>query len=278
MATPHTITPACPLELTMENPHRRPDWRWQKAAWRIGTGSRRGERRDDEWTLQAVRCQRGHRRVACGRRPYRPQPDVEYAFNLCRKPDWLHAELEARIIANQPIGEISAATGVPEGVISAFEAMFFDVRPRLAMGAWIALDVIGLKPMEPLAPLDVVAAWKLLGFTFGPLTIDALMAGSDRAELEKFGLRSYWSPASRLPKELQLALLVRSLPQRGRKALQSLTRFVEMGLCEVSPFVEPPPMTMSLDLSTDLGTAPASWNDELNAFDRSWERPVERAA
>ena len=278
MATRRSRLPACPLELTAENPLRRPDWRWQRAAWRIATGSRRGERHDDEWTRQAVRSQKGHRRRACGRKPYRPQSDVEHAFDLSRKPDWLRAELEARILADQPVGEISSAMGVPAGVISAFEAMFFDVRPRLAMGAWIALDVIGLKPMEPLAPLDVVAAWKLLGFTFGPLTIDALVAGSDRAELEKYGLRAYWSPASRLPKELQLALLVRSLPQRGRKALQSLTRFVEMGLCEVSPFVEPPPMTMSLDLSTDLGTAPASWNDELNAFDRSWERPVERAA
>ena len=216
--------------------------------------------------------------MACGRRPYRPQPDVQYAFDLCRKPDWLHAELEARIIANQPIGEISSAMGVPAGVISAFEAMFFDVRPRLAMGGWIVHDVIGLKPMEPLAPLDVVAAWKLFGFTFGPLTIDALIAGSDRAELEKYGLRAYWSPGSRLPMELQLALLVRSLPQQGRKALQSLTRFVGMGLCALSPFVEPPPMSLSLDLSTDLGAAPASWNDELNAFDRSWKRPVVRAA
>ena len=278
MATPPTITPACPLELTTENPHRPPDWRWQRASWRIATGSRRGERHDDEWTRRAVRCQKGHRRVACGRRPYRAQPDLEHAFNISRKPDWLRAELEARILADQPVGEISSAIGLPDKVISAFEAMFFDVRPRLAMGAWIALNVIGLKPMEPLAPLDVAAVWRLFGFLFGPLTIDALITGSDRAELEKYGLRAYWSPASRLPKELQLLLLARTLPQHGRKALKSLTRFVGMGLCALSPFVESPPMSLSLDLSTDLGAAPASWTDELNAFDRSWKRPVVRAA
>ena len=278
MATPPTITPACPLELTMENPHRRPDWRWQKAAWRIGTGSRRGERHDDEWTRQAIRSQKGHRRRACGRKPYRPQPDMDRAFNITRKQDWFRTELEARILADQPIGEISSVIGLPDRVISAFEGVFFDVRSRLNVRGWITHDVIGLKPLVPLAPFDVVAAWKLLGFTFGPLTINALVAGSDRAELEKNGLRAYWSPGSRLPKELQFLLLARTLPQQGRRALKSLNRFVGIGLCALSPFVEPPPMTMSLDLSTDLGAAPASWTDELNAFDRSWERPVVRAA
>ena len=278
MTTPRNRLPACPLDLTTENPFRPPDWRWQRASWRIATGSRRGERLDDESTRRAILCLRSFRREAQGRRPYRPDPELQQVWLLSRRHDWERAELEARIIANQPVEEISSAMGVPAGVISAFEAMFFDVRPRLAMGGWIALDVIGLKPMEPLTLLDVVAAWKLFGFTFGPLTIDALIAGSDRVELEKHGLRAYWSPGSRLPKELQFLLLARTLPQHGRKALKSLTRFVGMGLSTLSPFVEPPPMTMSLDLSTDLGAAPASWTDELNAFDRSWERPVVRAA
>ena len=278
MATPHTITPACPLELTMENPHRRPDWRWQKAAWRIGTGSRRGERHDDEWTRQAIRSQKGHRRRACGRKPYRPQPDMDRAFNITRKQDWFRTELEARILADQPIGEISSVIGLPDRVISAFEGVFFDVRSRLNVRGWITHDVIGLKPLVPLAPFDVVAAWKLLGFTFGPLTINALVAGSDRAELEKNGLRAYWSPGSRLPKELQFLLLARTLPQHGRRALKSLNRFVGMGLCESPPLTEQPPASLSLDLSVDIESTPASWNEELDPPDVSTDARIGCAA
>ena len=262
MTTPRKRLPACPLELRVENPLRCPDWRWQKAAWRVVTGSRRGERHDDEWTRRAVRCQRGHRRRACGRKPYRLQLDSEHAFNLCRKPDWLHAELKARIIANQPIGEISAATGVPEGVISAFEAMFFDVRPRLAMGAWIVHDCIGMEPGQPLPRHDVKRAWKYFGFLHGAITVDALVTGVERADLEMIGLPACWSTASRLPKELQLLLLSQSLPQHGHQALKSLTRFAEMGLCEIPPLVESPPASLALDLSRDIDDMSALWPEE----------------
>ena len=278
MTTSPTHSSSCPMNLTTENPHRRPDWRWQRASWRIATGSRRGERHDDEWTRRAVRCQKGHRRVACGRRPCRPQPDVQYAFDLCRKPDWLRAELEARILADQPVGEISSTTGVPERVISAFEAMFFDVRTRLAMGGWIVHDCIGMEPGQPLPRQDVKRAWKYFGFLHGAITVDALVTGVERADLEMIGLPACWSTASRLPKELQLLLLSQSLPQHGHMALKSLTRFVGMGLCESPPLVESPPASLALDLSIDIDDLSALWPEESEPPDWFIDTCFERAA
>ena len=278
MDTRRNRLPACPLALTTENPLRPPDWRWQRAAWRVSTGSRRGERRDDEWTRQAIRSQKGHRRRACGRKPYRPQSDVEHAFDLSRKPDWLRAELEARILADQPVGEISSEMGVPAGEISAFESMFFDVRPRLAMGGWIVHDCIGMEPGQPLPRQDVKRAWKYFGFLHGAITVDALVTGVERADLEMIGLPACWSTASRLPKELQLLLLSQSLPQHGHMALKSLTRFAEMGLCEIPPLVESPPASLALDLSRDIDDMSALWPEESEPPDWFIDTCFERAA
>lgn len=141
--------------------------------------------------------------------------------------------------------------GVSMAVIAAFEAMFFDVRRRLDARGWIIYQVIGLKPWGPLQPHDVTGAWKYLGLLHGAATVDALVAGADREELDRIGLPAYWSPRSRLPKELQFLLLSRSLPEYGRKALRSLSRITELGLCQLPPYVAPPPPGLSLDMGAE---------------------------
>ena len=216
--------------------------------WRFQTRSRRGERHDDAWTHRALGCVKALHREACGRRPYRPDPELMQARQFAQLHDWSRAELEARILADQPIRAISSAMGVSTGVISTFEGVFFDVRPRLGAQGWILRQVIGLKPSGPLLPHDVIEAWKYLGFLHGPSTVDALVTGADRQDLERIGLPAYWSPRSRLPKELQFMLLSRSLPESGKKALQSLTRLVELGLCEMPSYAAPPPTGLSLDM------------------------------
>ena len=249
---PSSRTPTCPPELTSACPWRPPNWRWQRASWRVQTGSRRGERRDDDWTHRAMGGVKAIQREACGRRPYRPDPELAQAWQFTQHHDWNRAELEARILADQPIGEISSAMGLSTEIISAFECLFFDVRPRLGFQGWIIYDVIGLKPWGPLQPQDVTKAWRYFGFMYGPCTLDVLLAGADRADLQRFGLPAYWSQHSRLPKEAQFALVVHSLPQDGIRALRSLNRFVGLGLCETPPRVVPPPKDLALDLRQPL--------------------------
>ena len=263
MATTRPHTPACPLKLTPECPWRPPDWRWRRANWRFASGSRRGERHDDDWIRRAMRYFTTFRREACGRRPYRPEPDLPHAWHLAWFRDWRRAELEARVLADQSIGEISSTMGVPFGVISAFEALFFDVRPRLEESSWIIYEVIGLRPEGPLQPQDVLAAWKYLGFLHGAPTLDALIAAADRTELEKIGLPAYWAPESRLPKDLQFLLLTRSLPETGCRAMKSLDRLAGLGFCEPqAPSVEAPPASLALDLGSDIESILAAWDEQ----------------
>lgn len=260
--TPPARTPICPPGLTPECPWHSPNWRWDRAAWRVQTQSRRGERLDDDWVRLAIRCVHALRRVARGRRPYRPDPELMQARQLAQHRDWNRAELEARILADQPISEISSAMGVSTRLISAFEALFFDVRPRLGARGWILHEVIGLRPWGPLLPQDVAVAWKFYAFSFGVCTLDVLLAGADRADLEVFGLPAYWSARSRLPKEAQFALVAHSLPQAGMMALRSLNRLEELGLCEVPPRVVPPPEGLALDLTLDTDLDLASWDEQ----------------
>ena len=164
--------------------------------------------------------------------------------------------------------------GISTGVISVFESIFFDVRPRLGAQGWILRQVIGLRPSGPLLPHDVIDTWKYLGFLHGPSTVDALVTGADRQDLERTGLPAYWSPRSRLPKELQFMLLARSHPESGKKALQSLTRLVDLGLCVMPPYAVPPPKGLALDLSVDVGSDLASWDEQLDLCDAAavtWE-------
>ena len=55
MTTPRNRLPSCPLELSVENPFLPPDWRWQRARFRVETKTRRQLRHDDDWTGRAKR-------------------------------------------------------------------------------------------------------------------------------------------------------------------------------------------------------------------------------
>lgn len=276
--TSRTRTPVCPADLTPECPWCKPDWRWLRASWRNQSRSRRGERQDDDWTLRAMRCLNAIHREARGRRPYRPEPDLRLAWQIAQPQDWRRAELEARILADQPVTESSSAMGGSLAVISAYEALFFDVRQRREACGWIIYEVVGLRPWGPLQPQDVGVAWMFLGFLYGAATVDTLVAGAERADLERFGLPTYWTPRSRLPKELQLLLVTRSLPEHGRKALRSLTRLVDLGLGELPPCVEAPPKSLALDLSGGLGNLLAAWTEQPDKPCASPEESVTWAA
>ena len=246
--TSPTRSTTSPVELTMDNPFRPVDWRWQRALWRVETRSRRGERHDDEWTRRAIRCLTELRRESLGRSSNRPEPELLQARQLAQQRDWDRAELEARILADQAISEISTTMRIPVGVVAAFEALFFGVRSRLEATSWIVHEVLRSKPCFPLQPMDVADTWKSLGFGYGVSTVDALVGGADLKDLETIGLPAYWSSRSRLPKELQLLLLTGSLPEHGRRTLRSLSRLIELGLCHLPSYAAPPPTGLSLDM------------------------------
>ena len=248
----------CPVDLRPSCPFFRVDWRWQRAEWRLRTKSRRGERGDDEWVLRAIRAQRWLRRGKPDK-----DPDVVQVQSQLLLNHWTRAELEARILANQSISQISATMGLSQEVITVFEALFFDVRRRLGAQDWVLFSLLGSRMFRPQKPEDVTLAWRVLGYQFGPAMVDALVNGADRHNLETIGMPAYWAPSSRLSKELQLLLLSQSISDVGRAASGPLNRLVDLGLCRQLPHYDPPPKDGSLDMSGEY-----SWvgkNDGIRA-------------
>jgi len=238
------------INLSPESPFCPVDWRWRRAEWRARTKSRQNERYDDPWTRLAARhhrkLQRTHKNIS-GRQ--RLDANIVRAFEISTRNDFLHAELDARILANQPIPEISNAVAIPESVIAAYEALFFDVRRRLQASGWIRHNVLGSQCWTSLQPHDVTWLWKDLGFRYGSLAVDYLVNGVDHDSLVKHGISAYWAPESRVPKELQFLLVIRSLPDFSVQTLKSLTQLQEAGLHEMPKFYSPPPENLSLDLT-----------------------------
>lgn len=242
MAFP-THTPVCPIDLTPDCPWAPPDWRWQRAANSLPTCH-------DPWCEWLATHQSGI--------PTEAGAGIIEALTVHAGDPLRRAEIEARVLADQPTEAIAQHGQISSAAVEAYEAVFFDVRSRLQAHGWIIYQAIGLKPSGPLQ--DVALAWQYYGFMFGACALDALLAGADREVLETIGLPAYWSSRSRLPKEVQLSLLARSLPEFGRKALKSLSRFVDLGLSEMSPRVVPPPAGLALDLSGDIESDLASWD------------------
>lgn len=219
------------------------DWRSQRARWRAQTGSRHRLRQDDTWIRRAIKAQRS---ALKGRSR---DLDLDHAEQLCSANAWVRAELEARILANQPIPDISAIMGIADTVIVAFEALYFDVRCRLQARDWVSIDVLRTNFGEPWEPTDVTAVWRTFGYLYGSATVDLLVNGADRSALESIGLPAYWDDNSRLPKELQMLLITQSLPIRGVKDARSLARFVQLGLADALPHFDRPPKDGTLEMA-----------------------------
>lgn len=284
MAHTRTSPTRFPIELinlSPESPLCPVDWRWRRAEWRARTKSRANERYDDPWTRLAARhfrkLQRTHRNIS-GRQ--RLDANIVQAFAISTRNDFFRAELDARILANQPIDEISRAVATPESVIATYEALLFDVRRRLQATCWIRHYVLGSQSWTSLQPHDFAWIWKYLGFNYGSIVVDHLVYGVDHDSLINHGISAYWAPESSVPRELQFLLIIRSLPDFSVQTLKSLTQLQEAGLHEMPKFYSPPPENLSLDLTR------TSVCDEIlcsemfirrSSAESSYEAPVTRA-
>jgi hypothetical protein len=139
----------------------------------------------DEWTARARRIQEA---LAChDDDPEHPavvatDPDLAAAYGLRHGDRRLLAELRARLLTEQLVGAISARTGVPVGVVVAYEQVFFNVRDGLACSDWVAAHCLGPRFFTELREDDVDLIMMWFGYTYGSdaldLLIDAVYGGS----------------------------------------------------------------------------------------------------
>lgn len=119
-----------------------PDWRWREAV-EIVEGRRSTGCCDDliqtaVWYIRAAQAE-----AAGGFPTSLVSEDMAIACALYTDWWWAGDEVEARVLAGQPIRIISHLTGVPVHIIRLYERLFFDVRHRLADRRWIMDMVVG---------------------------------------------------------------------------------------------------------------------------------------
>jgi hypothetical protein len=140
---------------------------------------RPGRGRDDRWVARARRFQEVLAR--CDGDLQHPRLDrLDPAVaGACRarsggdgRRRW---EVEARIVADRPTAEVAGRTGLPAGVVEAYEALFFAVRDRLGCIDWIATFVFGPRLYEGITEKDADLILKRFAYGYGAVVLDALI-------------------------------------------------------------------------------------------------------
>ncbi len=123
-------------------------------------------------------------------------------------------ELQARILADQPAEEIAAAMNLPVGLVAAFEADSFDVRPQLKHPSIVLHTIIGIPLTEEWSAADVGRLWQWLGYTYGADVLDVAIPPFLRlsSQLRELGLRAYLSPVCDICEDFRILVASKLLP------------------------------------------------------------------
>ena len=102
-------------------------------------------------------------------------------------------ELRARIVANQPVVQITQRMGLSATAIESFETEHFNVRNILQHSSRVLHQVIEVPPDEQWSAADVAKFWAWLGFTYGAVALDLVVPPFNAlpVELKDLGLRAY---------------------------------------------------------------------------------------
>jgi hypothetical protein len=163
---------------------RAPHWRWLRAI-QIDAGGPRASRNTDgsggfAWIRRALRLKRRHAMAA--NRPH-------LLFALARGDRalfWAHSiwaeekaptrwAIEAHILAGESDDEIAKKVGCEPDVITAYEAVFFNVREKLEQIEYISNVVMGEAVARGITERQYDLLWKLFGYRGGPHVLDAMV-------------------------------------------------------------------------------------------------------
>jgi hypothetical protein len=164
------------------NPFAPLDRRWRQAAWLIDQGQPLSSAQFDPWVEQAVAYQTALH--ACQdevarEHLAREMPDIDQALAVYQaKSPLLRWAVEARILAKESFDEIARKCNLLPETVEAYEALFFAVADKLGADTWVVCNVIGAKAFTGLTADDLDVLWKMIGFAFGPVMLDAFIHGN----------------------------------------------------------------------------------------------------
>jgi hypothetical protein len=205
-----------PLHWLRPGHSRRPAaWRWQLAE-HLAAQRECADHPLDRYARAAVRLCRHLAQDESARQ--RVSPTLLHAHAIWQQNDRVRWELEARLLADEPVAVIAMKVGVPQGVVAAYGKVFFDVADRLRSPSFITHLVIGPRIQYGLTAADVDTLWLHFGFWAGSHVIDAIIEEFDRSGQPDYGylLDPAYSDADRSP-------LDRAIHRAVRIRLMSLT-------------------------------------------------------
>jgi hypothetical protein len=158
------------------DPLRSPAWRFQRASY-LAAESKCLTRHDDSWTHTATHFTRRLARCRTAQDQQRlaqHEPYLHQAYQVyCSGSTRLRTELEARLLASEPVEQIARKCALPEQTVTCYESVFFSVAESLAQDHWIVLVAIQLHSGRGEQDLSKVV--RLLGYAYGPLMLDLVL-------------------------------------------------------------------------------------------------------
>lgn len=145
--------------------------------------------------------------------------DFDAARALFESDDLIRGQIEARLLAYQPIAIIAQKTSIPESVLASYQHWFYDIWPRLPQSEWIHAHAIGRRSPDSLQRDEVAAFWRSFAYK-NPFAIDTLLSSVAIPELERLGLEAYLRVCVALPLSTKLTIAGELEP--NLKALEKL--------------------------------------------------------
>jgi hypothetical protein len=106
-------------------------------------------------------------------------PAIAQAHALRRSgPPHLRWAVEARLLAEEPFTDIGRKCSIPPGAVEAYEKLFFAVLNKLDATTYVGCAVLGPKIHHGLTENDLGVFWGLVGYTYGPVMLDAIIKQS----------------------------------------------------------------------------------------------------
>lgn len=164
------------------NPQRAPEWRWLRARGITeGTQFLPSPRRDGpqapKWIRAAIRFQQELAAAGTDQEKYllsERRPDLYWAWNLWRNESPMRSTVEALILAREPDMAIGFRCGMDPKIITAYEAVFYNVRDRLEHTEIVVKTLCRRGCETGLWERDYDTLWKLYAYFYGPEMLQAI--------------------------------------------------------------------------------------------------------
>jgi hypothetical protein len=229
------------FQLHPSNPFRPVNWRWERARLMRENKLRNTKRCSDPWVRSACDFQKGLTKCKDDIDRYMLMeqfPDIYGAYLMYQRGEEqekhpMRFVVEARLLAAQTLDEIARLLGVPNTVIDAYTKLFFDVSEKLENTDYVMTCIIGPSVHAGLSDRDYDLLWKLFGYIYGPIALDAFihMTSKRYRAIDPNQIDALLAEDARSSLQRKVAVVARTYtinPFSQTELLNIYSRFVEL--------------------------------------------------